>query len=208
VIIMRAVPIVALLLASPWVSAQSNTQAGRVYCCSDASGRRICGDTLPQICYDRAYREVSPGGRVLRDVEAPLTPEQRARRDQEIRAQRDRAARDAEANRRDQVLLDSYANVGEIDMRRDRELANMDADLQRNRTRETELLNQRQRLEKLVPAKGAVPRELSEDLGNNAAELAAVRTVIESKQRDIDLARSRFDADRKRFLELTPSDRR
>ncbi|MFT4170974.1 MAG: hypothetical protein QM639_00335 [Rhodocyclaceae bacterium] len=207
-IILRAVPIVALLLASPWASAQANTPAGRVYCCADAAGRRICGDTLPAACYDRAYREVSPGGRVLRDVEAPLTPEQRARRDQEIRVQRERAARDAEANRRDQVLLDSYANVGELDARRDRELANMEADLQRNRTRETELLNQRVRLEKLVPAKGAVPREISEDLGNNAAEVAATRTVIESKQRDIDLARARFDADRKRFLELTAQDRK
>ncbi|MGC3962261.1 MAG: hypothetical protein QM803_02765 [Rhodocyclaceae bacterium] len=201
--IARALPVLALLLASPVASAQANKPQGSVYCCNDASGRRICGDTLPMICYDRAYREVSPGGRVLRDVEAPLTPEQRAKRELEIRAQRDRVAREAEARRRDQVLLDSYASVGELDTRRDRELANIESDMQRSRSRETELLTQRQRLEKLVPVKGAVPRDVSEDLGTNAAELAATRSVIESKQREMDLTRARFSADRKRFLELT-----
>ncbi|HEX5125348.1 MAG TPA: hypothetical protein VFW00_01280 [Rhodocyclaceae bacterium] len=186
------------LLASPLANAQS-----RMFCCDDAAGHHVCGDTLPQICYDRAYREVSPGGRVIRDVDAPMTPAQRAKRDEELKAQRDKLAREAEAKRRDQVLLDSYAKVSEIDARRDKEVSSVDGEIQQAKVREAELLAQRAKLEKLKPASAPVPRDVAEDLSTNAAELASIRTVIDSKQRDVDVTRSRFDADRKRFLELT-----
>ena len=192
--------IAALLLASPFVMAQ--TQA-RTYCCTDSSGRRACGDTLPQVCYERAYREVTPGGRVVRDVEAPLTREQRSQRDIELKAQRDKAIREAEAKRSDRVLVDSYASVAEIDARRDREIASITVDLKRAKAQEADLLAVRAKLEKLKPATGAIPRDVVEDIVTNTSELAAARSIIDSKQRDIDATRTRFDADRNRFQELT-----
>lgn len=189
-------PLLMLALPAP---AQAQT---RTYCCNDAGGRRTCGDTLPQICYDRAYVELL-GGRVVRSVEAPLTPEQRVRRDAELRASRDRLAREAEARRRDQVLLDSYASVSELDRRRDRELGNLEGEIRASRARESDLVTLNARLEKQKPASGTVPRTLSENLSINASELEAIRQVIASKQREAEQIRARFDADRKRYLELT-----
>ena len=192
--------IITLLLTSTVAGAQTRT-----YCCVDNNGRKICGDTLPQICYDRAYKEISGGGRVLKDVEAPLSAEQRAKRDAELKAQRDKAIQEAEAKRRDRVLLDSYANVGEIDARRDREVAQIDNDLKRAKAQEAELLGVRVRLEKLKPASGPVPKDVVEDLQTNASEISATRSVIDSKQRDIDATRARFESIRTRFLQLTQS---
>ncbi|MEC5384716.1 hypothetical protein VVD49_03220 [Uliginosibacterium sp. H3] len=197
-ILTRLLTVAALLLASPLVLGQTHT-----YCCTDASGRRACGDTLPQVCYERAYREVTPGGRVVREVEAPLTSEQRTKRDAELKVQRDKAIKEAEAKRRDRVLLDSYATVTEIDARRDRELASITADLKRAKTQEADLLQVRAKLEKLKPATGAIPRDVVEDLMTNTSELAAARSIIDSKQRDIDATRARFETDRNRFLELS-----
>lgn len=194
----RLLTIAGLALASPLVLGQSHT-----YCCTDASGRRACGDTLPQVCYERAYREVSPGGRVLREIEAPLTSEQRSRRDAELKIQRDKAIKEAEAKRRDRVLLDSYATVEEIDARRDREIASITVDLKRAKAQEADLLATRAKLEKLKPATGAIPRDVVEDLVTNTSELAAVRSIVDSKQRDIDATRTRFEAERNRFIELT-----
>ena len=57
--------------------------AGNFYCCVDANGKQVCGDLLPQACYGRAYRELGPNGQTLRNVEAPLTAEQRATRSAE-----------------------------------------------------------------------------------------------------------------------------
>ncbi len=197
-ILTRLLTVAALLLASPLVLGQTHT-----YCCTDASGRRACGDTLPQVCYERAYREVTPGGRVLREVEAPLTTEQRTKRDADVKAQRDKAIKEAEAKRRDRVLLDSYATVEEIDARRDREVGNITSDLKRAKAQEAELLQARAKLEKLKPASGAIPRDVVEDLMTNTSELTAVRSIIDSKQREIDATRARFDADHNRFLELS-----
>lgn len=174
----------------------------RLYCCTDATGRRVCGDILPQACYDRTYQELTPGGRLLREVEL-LTPAQRAQREATVKAQQERATREAEARRRDQVLLDTYANVSEIDRRRDRELGDMEAELQRARAREADLQRQHAKLDKLKPASGVIPKGLADNLATVAGEIEAIRSVIESKQRDIDVIRGRFDADRKRFLELT-----
>ena len=173
----------------------------RLYCCNDASGQRICGDTLPQACYERTYREMTPGGRVVREVEL-LTPAQRAQREAALKAQREKAAREAEAKRRDQVLLDSYASVSEIDRRLDKEISGIETDLKRARAREAELIAAKTRLEQQKPASGAVPRSLKDELSTVNGELEAIRSVIASKQRDIDQTRARFDLDRQRYLEL------
>lgn len=189
--------ILAFALGAGTAQAQS-----RLYCCNDASGQRVCGDTLPQACYDRTYREITPGGRVVREVEL-LTPAQRIQREAALKAQRERAAREAEARRRDQVLLDTYASVSEIDRRRDREISSIEFDLKRARAREADLKVERARLDKLKPASGTIPKDLADNMATVAGEIDAIRSVIDSKQRDIDLIRSRFDADRQRYLELT-----
>lgn len=193
----RLLLLLSLLALPAGAAAQTTT-----YCCVDGSGSRICGDTLPPACFNRAYRIVAPSGRTIREVEAPLTPEQRARREAELRAQREQAAREAEAKRRDQVLLDSYASVDEIDVRRDREIAVLEAEIKQARAREADLLATQAKLEKLKPASGPVPRDVAVDLDTVAAELRAVRSVIASKQRDIDNIRNRFGQDRKRYVEL------
>ncbi|MDB5815757.1 MAG: hypothetical protein JWN23_2874 [Rhodocyclales bacterium] len=190
--------VAALTLASPLVLGQTHT-----YCCTDAAGHRACGDTLPQVCYERAYREVTPGGRVLREIEAPLTTDQRTKRDAELKVQRDKAIKEAEAKRRDRVLLDSYATVEEIDGRGEREIAQINVDLKRAKAQEADLLAARAKLEKLKPVSGAIPRDVVEDLMTNASELSAARSIIDSKQRDIDATRARFNADHTRFMELT-----
>lgn len=191
-----------LFLLLPLLALPASAGAQTTYCCVDGSGSRICGDTLPQACFNRGYRIVAPSGRTLREVEPPLTPEQRMRREAELRAQREQAAREAEGRRRDQVLLDSYSSLEEIDARRDREVVVIEAELKHAREREADLLATRAKLEKLRPASGPVNRDLAADLDTVAGELRAVRSIMTSKQRDIDNIRNRFAQDRKRYVEL------
>ncbi|MBS1207777.1 MAG: hypothetical protein H6R19_175 [Proteobacteria bacterium] len=199
--LMRAPWLLGFLLLLTTSAAHAQT---RSFCCTDTNGRRSCGDSLPQVCYDRAYSEIT-GGRVVREVEAPLTPEQRARKDAELRAQRERLAKEAEARRRDQVLLESYSSVGELDRRRDRDIGNLEGELRAARAREADLLVQQAKLEKSKPAKGSFPKMLADNIAVNTSELEAIRTVISSKQRDIEQLRVRFDADRERYIQLTGS---
>ena len=62
-----------LLLGIVLLASSSLAQAGRTLCCVNAQGRNVCGDTLPQECYSRAYREINGRDITVRQVEAPLT---------------------------------------------------------------------------------------------------------------------------------------
>lgn len=192
---------VAGLVAHPARAAESST----VYCCEDANGRRICGDPMPQQCYSRAYKELSRGGRTVREVEAPLTPEERARKEAADKARRDAEAKVAERRRRDKVLLESYNSVSDIDDRRDTVLRGAEREIETLKRRERELIDERNDLNTKVAAlKGKqVPRYIQEDIAANASELNALRSVIVQKQHDADTMRSRFDEDRQRYIELT-----
>lgn len=191
-----------LLLPLLLILCQGAQAQTRSLCCNEASGRRTCGDTLPVACYDRAYVEIL-GGRIVREVEAPLTPEQRNRRNAELRAQREKLAQEAESRRRDQVLLDSYSSVSDLERRRDREIANLDGEIRASRARESDLMTQNAQLEKQRNAKGALPPAARDNIAATLGELEAIRLVIAAKQRELDQTRTRFDADRKRYLELT-----
>lgn len=177
----------------------------RVFCCDDASGHKICGDPLPQVCYNRAYREMSKSGITKRTVEAPLTAEELLRKNAEDKARRDAEARTAERNRRDKALLESYGSVAEIESRRDTTLLAAMQEIDNLRRRERELVTERKGLDAKVTAlKGkAVPPHLSEDISATDSELNALRGVITQKTREADTIRRRYDEDRTRYLELT-----
>ena len=87
----------------------------RLYCCQDSSGKQVCGDILPQVCYGRAYREIGADGRTVREVDAPLTAEQRAQKVAEDAKRKEEEARQKEQQRKDQALMDTYANVEDIE---------------------------------------------------------------------------------------------
>ncbi|MBN9694827.1 MAG: hypothetical protein J0L85_03420, partial [Zoogloea sp.] len=83
----------ALLCAlSVSLPALAQTARGTVYCCTDG-GHQVCGDVLPPQCFGKSYKEMSPQGTVRRIVEAPLTPEQVARKEAEERERRAEIAR-------------------------------------------------------------------------------------------------------------------
>ena len=46
-----------LLFASTTILAMGASAQMRIFCCDDASGRKVCGDFLPEACQGRAYEE-------------------------------------------------------------------------------------------------------------------------------------------------------
>jgi hypothetical protein len=89
--------------------AASAQAASEFYCCQDpANGRRVCGDTLPEQCRGRAYRILDSGGNIVKEVGAPLTPEQKAELILENKRRKQLEDAGREQRRRDQALLDTY----------------------------------------------------------------------------------------------------
>ena len=199
---MRRLALLCALLAELPVAAQAPSRT--VYCCSD-NGHQVCGDVLPAQCYGKSYREMSPQGTVRRLVEAPLTPEQLARKEAEDRARRAEQLRLRAEQRRNQSLLETYSSVADIDARRDRAIQSVQLELKQAEAVRTQLLQKRTGLTREAEfyQKRGLPPSLAAALRESDSELAAQGVVIDAKKRDIEAIRSRFEQDRSLYIALT-----
>jgi len=195
-----------VLLLALWAPEAAFAQAPRartIYCC-DVGGQPVCGDILPEVCYGRAYREVSPSGLVRRVVPAPLSADEIARRNTEERQRRfDEVAR-MKQQRLDEALLETYRSVEDLDSRRDREVADLDRTIHTLRERETALLLQQKELIERGAGypEGRMPADLENDIRSLDGEIVAQRSIIDAKMRERSAVLDRFEEDRRRYLIL------
>ena len=195
-----ALPLLALLLAT---SAQA---AGEFYCCQDpASGRRVCGDTLPEQCRGHAYRVLDSGGNVVKDIGAPLTPEQKAEQILENRRKKKQEETDRELRRRDQALLDTYTTPEDIDLAQKKAEADVNVAIQATNERIAVAQKKRKKLadEAEFYQKKAMPPELDKDLRAIDHEIRLQQELVELKKKEFETIKAKYDADRKRYFELT-----
>lgn len=180
------------------------------YCCNEESGHQICSDILPQQCYARAYREVNERGIIVRRVDAPLTPAQRAQREAEQRRKQEEGRLAQEQRRKDQALLNTYATVQDIDLYRERAIKDLEKSIADTREKQKEYLEKKKELmeEAEFYKKRPMPADLKTAIRDNDSEISALQSVIDSKMRDIETVKAKFDEDRRRYLEITRGLRR
>lgn len=193
------------LLLSLLLQGGALAAAPRIYCCHDPSGRQVCGDTMPSVCVGRAYREVGESGRTARQVEAPLTPEERARRQAEEEKRKEQERLLMEQRRLDQALLNTYATEKDIAIMRSRAERDLGDAIKAAENRIAELRRQRKKFEDEAEfyRHRQLPAEVAKGLRDIDFEIHAQDSVIESKKRDQTAMRAKYDEDLRRFRELT-----
>ena len=176
----------------------------RFYCCTDSTGTQVCGDILPQACFGRAYRELGSDGRTVREVEAPLTAEQRAHKAAEEEKRKEEEARAKEQQRKDQALTDTYANVDDIESMRKRSLEEINRSIKNAEARIAEIRTLRKKYENEAEfyKKKKMPAEVQKGLSDTEFEIKGQEAIIESRKKEIDTVQAKYDDDRKRFLDL------
>lgn len=175
----------------------------RIVCC-DVNGKRTCGDPPPVQCDARAKTVFSKGG-VAKEVEAPLTAEQRAAREAEETRKKEEQRKAAEQARKDRALLDSYSNEKEVDAARDRSIADIEknAEQAKNRLESAQARQKKFEQEKEFYLKKPMPAHLKKQIEDNEAEIATQQKALAQKDVDIAAARERFEADKQRYLQLS-----
>ena len=196
--------VTALVCATGIFPSLSNA-AGSTYCCVDANGRRICGDILPQECYGRVYREVDSGGNLLRKFEAPLTAEQIAQRKVEAQRKKEEEHAAMEQKRKDQALLNTYANEKDIDFMRNRALAEVDTAIAEIQKKLNEALKHKQIFAEELEynKKKPVPSALAEQIKATDSEIKTQQIAVDAKLKEKEKINIHFDEHKKRYLELT-----
>lgn len=191
-----------LAIAGPVASAPA--VGGKFFCCTDHDGKQVCGDILPQACYGRAYRELGADGRTIREVDAPLTAEQRAKKVAEEEKRKEEEIRMKEQQRVDQALLDTYASVNDIEAMRKRALDDVAKSIKNaeNRIGEIRTLRKKYENEAEFYKKKKMPAEVEKGLVDTAFEIKAQESIIEAKKKEIDAIQAKYDEDRARYMDL------
>lgn len=196
-------PLSILLLA---LAANGTFATGEFYCCADpVSGRRICADSLPDQCRGRTHRIFDSGGNLLKEVGPPLTPEQKAELANESRRAKLQEDSTREQRRKDQALLDTYASPQDIDLAQNKAETDVKLALQDTQARIDEARNRRKKAETEAEfyRKKAMPAELVKELRTHEHEIRIQQELLEVKKREFDLVKAKYDADRKRYYEIT-----
>lgn len=177
--------------------------AAKIVCC-DVDGKRTCGDPAPPQCLNKAQTVFGKGG-VAREVEAPLTAEQRAAREAEAARKEEEKKLAAEQARRDRALLDSYTNEGEIDKAHDRAIAEIEKNAEQAKNRLEVALKKQEKFEKEKEfyQKKPLPAKLQAQIGDNESEIAAQRKALEEKDAGIETVKARYEADKLRYRQLS-----
>lgn len=177
---------------------------GNFFCCTDASGKKICGDILPQACYGRAYRELGSNGQVIRSVEAPLTAEQRAQRAAEEAQRLREEEKRKEQNRKDQALLNTYASEQDVDVMRKRAEEDVLQAIRAAEKQITELRLQRKKFENEAEfyKKKTLPPDVRKGLADTDSDIGVQEAFIADKKKELATVRARYDEDKRRFIDL------
>ena len=198
--VMRLFALLSLL--SPFLLVTESAAQARVFCCDDAKGRKVCADFIPPECANRAYEERNAQGELVKKYAAPLTPEQRAKRDAEMVKEEEAKRKALEEKRQAQALLANYASEKEIDAARDRALAPTEKNLQKAQAKLDAANKMKQKLDKERKAQKDQPSaELAERIRSNANELKAHQAAIDSYNKEMESIRARFADEKKRYLE-------
>jgi len=190
----------------------------RSYRCVGGDGKKYYGSTRPAQCAGVAVEALSGQGTVLRRIEAPLTPEQRAAK--EAAAQQAEAAEQAKRDaanaakvqqRRDQALLQTYTGEKDIELARQRALAdNMKA--QQDVERRMALLKKRQddlgKQAAAIKAGKAPSDTFEQDVKAVAYDLQLQERLLESRRKEAESINAKYDEEKRKYLELTKGPRK
>src|SRR5262245_57331702 len=119
----------AILTAVLAAALASASGAAQIICWKDKAGKVVgCGDTVPPEYQGAATREIDSKSGLTRKTTGTAEEEARKAAEAEQKKQQIEEAkrRTADERRKDQALLETYLNEGEIDRRRDREVAEVD----------------------------------------------------------------------------------
>jgi len=188
-------------------SAQPKGPASGIVCWKNKAGKTVgCGDKVPPEYQDNAQQELNKRGMTVNQTEAALTPEQRRAQAAEAEQKNAEAQKRAEEKRRDRALLDSFTTEKEIDLKRTRDIQQIEFNIsaqQTNLKNTTDRLNEiKAKIGQLTQQKKTVPDQLNDDQTRFETEKLRIQAQILQKRKEIVERNQEYDDMKKRFLEL------
>jgi DNA repair exonuclease SbcCD ATPase subunit len=195
-------------LAVPDFAYAQAAPAGRIVCWKDKAGKVVgCGDKVPPEYQDAGTREMDRRGVTRAQTESTEEARRRTEKEQEshkARAEEEKKA--LEQRRQDQALLATFSNEKEIDLKRDRDLAAIDQQIEQltsalknTTTRHGELSATAATLEK---NKKSLPTASKDELSRVTTEKDRLEQALQAKQKEKEATRVKYAEYRARYTQL------
>jgi type IV secretory pathway VirB10-like protein len=191
----------AILLAASALPAAAQ-QSNKLYCCD---GGRICADSLPAQCRGKAFRIYDEKGNVIKEVGPPLTADQKAQLVLEEKQRKEAEEKLKEQRRKDQALLDTYATLDDIDIAQRKAENDINLAIKDIEAKIEASKKKRKKFEDEAEfyKKKTLPAEVAKGLGEADHEIKTQQELLAVKRGDLQSIKTKYDTDRKRYIELT-----
>lgn len=188
--------LLVLALGAPaW--AQDTKNGGGIYSCVDSKGRRLTSDRPIVDCLDREQKELGNSGTVKRVVPPSYTADERAKLEQQRKAEEMEQARINEEKRRDKALLIRYPNQAVHDKERAEAIKQIDDVIEAVKKRGVELTKQRRdidlELEFYQSDVSKAPPWLKRKIDDNAQQVVVQSRFLNDQNLEKQRINARFD---------------
>lgn len=200
-----AVIAAAALMLAPLV-AQAQPKGERyTYRCTGTDGKKYYGSTIPSACLGQPIDQLNERGVRVKRIDPAGDEKARLEKEAEEKRLADEAAEKREALRRNRALLATYTSVKDIDSARRRALSDNQKAVQEAASRIEMLMKRRAAYDKELEfyKDGKPPAKLAEDIRATEVDIEATQGLLESKQKETANINTRYDEDRRRYIELT-----
>jgi hypothetical protein len=195
------------LLLLPALLLAGNALAERLYKWVDADGQVHYSNRLPPEAAKRERKVINEQGRTLKVYRAPLTAEEKAEqtRIEELEKKRRELAEKRAIH--DRSLLATYTNTDDMNTAMERKLASVESLIKLTNSR---INSQQNRLLELTEDAASyersgkqMPDNLQRQISNIRDQITQNKAFIDDKKLEMDDIRLQFEADIRRFTELT-----
>jgi hypothetical protein len=188
-------PALRLSLAAGVLLLIATAQAGQIFTCEDAQGRKYTSDRQVPECAGLAHRAKNPDGSTKGDVPPPATEDEKAAAEAKARAATQAETERRVKDRADQALVRKYPNAEAHAAARAKELEDVRTSIKLLEKRGAELVAERKRLsdeEEFYIGK-PLPGKLKTAIDAAEAQLDAQRQMMDERQAELSRVNSRFD---------------
>jgi hypothetical protein len=172
----------------------------------DEKGVTQYGDAIPPQYAGKGNAELNNKGVVIKKTQAAPTLEQRKENEEALAKRQAEVQKTLEQTRKDKALLNSYTDEREIDLARDRNLQQEDAQIQnlllQAKSAQKKLDQYNKQAKAIESHKKPIPPDLAKDIDQAQREKGRLEAQVKQKQQTTESIRASFDADKVRFREL------
>lgn len=197
------VTIFLLICAVPALAQQPANQ--RMYKCVDARGKVYYTQVPPRECLGRDTQELNKSGMVINKGErAPSAAEVQAK-EADKKKKAEEAEKTKEARRKELALLNTYSSEKDIEDQRARALKEAQDAIVATQNSIAGAQKRQKELdtEKEFYVKKPMPAKLKQEMSNIEIEITNQTALLEAKKAEIVKINAKYDADKKRYVELT-----